>query len=146
MVGSAGDVLRWWATEAREEGVAPGRCEAVAQARLAVYVVVSGDELRVDPRRLLRVRWGPGCAVHLLSDEELPPLPEPERDDACANCGSERHVIDERGIPATATCLDCHHPWAVHPVDDEWGRRSWRRRRPEPGSDEWSAGSGVTLL
>jgi hypothetical protein len=146
MTGGEADLVRQWAAEAQERGVPVVRCEDMARHQLAEYVVVSGDELAADPRWLLRVRWGPNSAVRLLTDEELGPLPEAEKDDPCPNCGSERHVIDERGIPQLATCLDCKHPYSVRAVDDEFGRRSWKRRRPEPGSDEWSAGTGVTVL
>ena len=83
--------------------------------------------------------------MRLLSDEELGPLPEVEKDDPCPS-GSERTTIDERGIPQTATCLDCRHPSSVHAVEDEWGRRSWKRRRPSAGEEERQAGTGVTVL
>jgi hypothetical protein len=146
MTGGEADLVRQWATEAQERGVPIERCEDIARHQLSSYVVVSGDELRADTRWASRVRWGQGCAVRLLSDEELGPLPDPEPDDPCPSCGSERHVIDERGIPQIATCLDCRHPFSVHAVTDAYGRSAWKRRRPQAGEEEWQAGTGVTIL
>jgi hypothetical protein len=104
MTGTVDDVVRQWADEACQRGVPVERCEDMARHQLADYVVASGGELRADPRWLLRVRWGPGCAVRLLTDAELGPLPPAERDDPCPACGSSDLVYDERGTPTTATC------------------------------------------
>jgi hypothetical protein len=34
----------------------------------------------------------------------------------------------------------------VHAVTDEFGRTSWRRRRPQAGEKDWQDGTGVTVL
>jgi hypothetical protein len=34
----------------------------------------------------------------------------------------------------------------VHAVTDEFGRQSWKRRRPQASEEEWSANTGVTVL
>jgi hypothetical protein len=146
MTGTVDDVVRQWADEACQRGVPVERCEDMARHQLADYVVASGGELRADPRWLLRVRWGPGCAVRLLTDAELGPLPPAERDDPCPACGSSDLVYDERGTPPTATCHNCRHPFSVRAAEDEFGRRAWKRRRPQAGDDEWQASTGVTVL
>ena len=111
----------------------PSDIERTVEERLSRLVTASADQIKDDVRYLERVRWSPGRAVRLVTDDELPEL-EPLPELRCPSCDGTAVAVRGLSQPPAGDCLTegCRFHFRLRKQTDDFGRSFYTVSKPEP--------------